>query len=129
MRTNSTHFVWAGSALLAVTALFHLAGFPAISAPQTIDGAASFFEASLPPLWLFAGAHWLLIAFVCIVAEKSGQRLGRLLLRCCACVVLADALLLYWFIGPFVGVALLAASGLATTVGSFGKLSVPEQQY
>lgn len=127
MRANSTYFVWAGSALLAVTALFHLTGFPAISAPQAIDSTASFLEASLRPLWLFAGVHWLLISFICIIAEKSGQGLGRLLLRCCACVVLADALLLYWFIGPFVGVALLAASGLATTVASFGKYAVSEQ--
>lgn len=128
MKANSTYFVWAGSALLAVTALFHLTGFPAISAPQAIDGTASFLEASLRPLWLFAGVHWLLIAFICITSEKSGQGLGRLMLRCCACVVLVDALLLYLFIGPFVGVALLAASGFATTVASFGKLSASKQQ-
>lgn len=129
MRVRATHFVWAGSALLAVTALFHLTGFPAIPAPQAIDGTASFLEASFQPLWLFAGVHWLLIAIISIVAAKSGQELGRLVLRCCACVVLADAFLLYWFIGPFVGVALLAVSGLATTVASFGKFAASEQQY
>lgn len=128
MKVRATHFAWAGSAVLAATALFHLIGFPAIPAPQAIDGTTSFFEASLQPLWLFAGVHWLLIAFICIVEAKSGQGVGRLILRCCAFVVLADALLLYWFIGPFVGAALLALSGLAMAVASFGKFPASEQQ-
>ena len=108
--------VWFGSALLAFVALFHFSGFFAI--PTEPGGGASFFEASLRPLWLFASLHWLLIAVICIFVIKSGHQHARLILLCCAATVLADAALLYFFIGPFIGSVILAVAGIAFGIGT-----------
>ena len=115
--------VWLGSALLAITALFHLSGFLAIPASPPITDASTFYEAVLRPLWLFASMHWLLIASVCVFVAKSPLVAARIVLPCCGCVVLVDEAVLYWFIGSFIGVWLLAAAGVAMMVAAFGNTS------
>lgn len=117
--TRTVYAVWIGSALLTIGALFHLTGYVSIPSATPVDGLGKFFDAALRALWLFAGLHWLLIATVCILAAKSGGRFVRKILVCCAIIILADAALLLWFLGPFIGAAILAAAGTAFLVASF----------
>lgn len=117
--TRTGYAVWIGSALLAVGALFHLTGYVSIPSAPPVDGLEKFFSAALRALWLFAGLHWLLIATICVLAAKSRVRFARLILLCCAVIILADAALLFWFLGPFIGAAILVAAGIAFLVGSF----------
>ena len=112
--------VWLGSALLAITALFHLTGFSAIPASPPIKDASTFYEAVLRPLWIFASVHWLLIAMVCVLASRSRSGAPRMVLVCCGGGVLIDAAVLYWFIGSFIGVWLLAAAGVAMLIAAWG---------
>ena len=97
---------WIGAGLLVVTALFHLSGFAAIPAS---DGGG-FFDLAMRPLWLFAGAHWLLLAVIGLMPVSAGVRLAI------AAALLLDAALLAWFLGPFIGAATLGASGAAFAV-------------
>lgn len=117
--TRTVYAVWIGSALLAIGALFHLTGFVSIPSADPVGGLGKFFDAALRALWLFVGLHWLLIATVCVLAAKSGARFARLILLCCAIIILSDAALLCWFLGPFIGAAILAAAGTAFLVASF----------
>lgn len=117
--TRTAYAVWIGSALLAVCALFHLSGYVSIPSANPIGGVGKFFDAALRALWLFAALHWLLIATVCVLAAKSGARFARLILLICAAIILTDAALLFWFLGPFIGAAILVAAGTAFLVASF----------
>ena len=117
--TRTVHAVWIGSALLTIGALFHLTGYFSIPSANPVDGLGKFFDAAMHALWLFAGLHWLLIATVCVLAAKSEGRFVRLILMCCAVIILTDAALLFWFLGPFIGAAILAAAGTAFLVASF----------
>ncbi len=111
--------VWTGSALLMLTALFHFTGYFEIPSSQSGAGSSSFFEASLRPLWLFASLHWTLTAAICVWVMKAEPRVARKILLGCAAIVFADAVLLYWFLGPFIGAAILAAAGLLLIVGAY----------
>ena len=117
-RTRTDYTVWTGSALLAIGALFHLTGYAAIPSAKPASEIDKFFDAALHALWLFAGLHWLLIATVCVLAAKSGARFARLILLCCAIFIFTDAVLLFWFLGPFIGAAILAAAATTFLVAS-----------
>ena len=111
--------VWVGAALLAVTALVHLGGYATIPDSDTASGQGRLYAILLRPLWLFAGLHWLLIALLCLLVADAGPHVRRAMLGCCALFVFADAILLYAFVGPFIGVALLAAAATAFGVAAF----------
>lgn len=117
--TRTVYAVWVGSALLTLVALFHLTGYASIPSANPADAPEKFFGAALRALWLFAGLHWLLIATICVLAGKSGGRFVRLILLCCAIIILTDAALLFWFLGPFIGAVILAAAGTAFLVAPF----------
>lgn len=118
---NRTHAgaVWIGAVLLTITALFHFTGYFQIPTHRTDGGALSFLDASLRPLWLFASLHWLLTAAICVLVTKAEPRVARPILLACAAIVIADAVLLYLFIGPFIGEVILAAAAVLLMVGSF----------
>lgn len=119
MEKQHAYAVWIGAALLTVTALFHFTGYFQIPAPRAGAGSPSFFDASLRPLWLFASLHWFLTAAVCVLVIRAEPRIARLILLSCAAIVIADAILLYRFIGPFIGEAILAAAALLLMVGAY----------
>jgi hypothetical protein len=116
---NKPVAVWIGAALLTITALFHFTGYFQIPDTSPSAGSARFFDAALRPLWLFASLHWLLTAAVCVLVVKAEPRVARSILVGCAAIVLLDALLLYLFIGPFIGEAMLAAAALLMIRGAY----------
>lgn len=119
MRRRHAYAVWIAAALLTVTALFHFTGYFQIPAPRPDVGSPSFFETSLRPLWLFASLHWFLTAAVCVLVIKAEPRVARSILLSCAAIVTADAILLYWFIGLFIGEAILVAAALLMMLGAY----------
>lgn len=119
MKQQRSYAVWLGSALLTITALFHFMGYFEIPASQPSLAAPTFFDAAIRPLWLFASLHWLLTAAICVLVAKAEPRIARITLLSCATVVIADAILLYHFIGPFIGEAILAIAALMLMVGAF----------
>lgn len=129
MTLRRAYAAWLGSALLTITALVHLTGFSAIPASPPITDAPTFYEAVLRPLWLFASIHWLLIATVCVLAASSARGARRIVLLCCGGVILVDSVVLYWFIGPFIGVWLLAAAGVALMVATMENSSLTQVNF
>ncbi|MBY0306341.1 MAG: hypothetical protein K2W86_14470 [Sphingomonas sp.] len=119
MRERRAYAVWIGAVLLTITALFHFTGYFEIPAARSDAGLPSFFDASLRPLWLFASLHWLLTAATCVLVTKAEPAIARSIQLSCAAVVILDAVLLDWFIGPFIGEALLAAVALLMMVGAY----------
>lgn len=121
MRLRRTHAAWLGCALLVITALVHLTGFSAIPVSPSIVDTATFYQAVLRPLWVFATIHWLLIATVCALSARSSSGVAQVVLACCGGAILIDVAVLYWFIGSFIGVWLLTIAGAAIAVSAFSK--------
>ncbi|WP_420608258.1 hypothetical protein [Novosphingopyxis sp.] len=119
MQGRRAYSVWLGSALLTITALFHFTGYFEIPAPQPGLGSPSFFDATLKPLWIFASLHWLLTAAICLLIARGEPSVAQIILLVCAGVLILDAILLYIFIGPFIGEALLTAAALMFVVGAY----------
>lgn len=119
MGRKRSYAVWGGAALLAVTALFHASGYPQLPAPSPAVAPPNLFTASLRPLWLFASLHWLLTAAVCVLAIGAHPRVARAILLVCAATVMANAVLLYAFIGPFIGEAILAVAAVLIGAGAY----------
>jgi|TARA_R100000049_G_C1900386_1_gene50631 hypothetical protein len=59
--------------------------------------------------------------------EGSPRGCWSSILLCCAVIILTDAALLFWFLGPFIGAAILVAAGIALLVGFF-RLSTETKQ-
>lgn len=119
MSKQGTYSVWFGSALLTITALFHFTGYFQIPVPQPSSGPPSFFDVALKPLWVFASLHWLLTAAICTLVVKAEPHIARNILLACAAVVVVDAVLLYFALGPFIGEALLAAAAFLLMMGAY----------
>lgn len=113
--------VWTGCALLALTAMFHLSGLPTSADAGNTSGSEAFYDVALSALWLSVGLHWLTIAVVCGLATRFPLALSKTILQLCAAILLVDALVLYWFIGPFIGSFAVATAAIAFTLGSVGK--------
>lgn len=116
MRTRG--IVWTGSLILVVTGLFHGSGFGEVSQLVAQSDLEGTLAKAVPGLWLFASYHWIFIAVAATIATAFPSRLARLVLAASALVILADALVLLIFVGPFVGEALLAAAGVAFVLGA-----------
>lgn len=117
MHERRPYAVWIASALLATTALFHFTGYFAIPPHRT--GSPDFFDAALRPLWLFASLHWLLTAAICVLAVRAGPRIAQAILLGSAAAALVEAVLLYQFIGPFIGEAVLATAAMLLIAGAY----------
>lgn len=116
--------LWLGLVLVTLTALFHLSGYVAIPVDNTVGRSPDIFALALRPLWVIAGGHWLLIAAVCYLVSRPARK-TRTILQFCACAMFADAAVLTWLIGPFIGAVLLAAAGIAILAASLGCTAPP----
>lgn len=100
----------AGGVVLAATAAFHGSGYRSVMETASKGDIDPQLKMILGPLWIFPSAHWAFIAVVALLAAFAPS--GRLILALCGGVVAADAAILYFNLGPFIGEAMLAASAL-----------------
>jgi len=101
-----------GSLILAVTAAFHFTGHAGISEWVAEAGDQGFFAQAIPTIWLFPTVHWMAIA-IGLAAGAWFRMAGlRILLIACALLIAADAALIVYAVGPFVGSAMLLATAL-----------------
>ena len=107
---KARNLVWAGSAVLAVTAAFHTTGWRDVTAAADEAALSPFLNAIIKGLWIYASYHWLFVAVLAAVAAAHPSRLARIVLALSALVLTADIVLLLIAVGPFIGEVLLAVS-------------------
>lgn len=110
--------VWLGSSILIATALFHATGFSIAATASKSAALNEFMSAVLPGLWLFPSYHWFFVAIVAGIAATEPSRLARLTLWASALLLVVDVVLLFAFVGAFIGEALLALSAVCYVVAS-----------
>ena len=111
----------AGSLVLFLTALLHGSGYAEISRVVEKSDMKSFLIDVFKALWLMFSIHLLVLSAIFIVASQTPK--GRRLVLICTLIPAFDTLLLFHFVGVFIGTVALAVATLLFLVGG---LLLPE---
>jgi glucose-6-phosphate-specific signal transduction histidine kinase len=95
-------FTWIGGALLFLTGIGHCLKIADIQKMIDASTLKLPLEAILKACWLAFGGEMVALAVIAIVASALGKG-GRIVLLCAA-TMLANALVVYHFMGGFIGV-------------------------
>lgn len=107
--------------VLATGAIMHASAFQKIQEALFVSNLAPFAADSLKVLWLADSATCLLVAafFGCLAANSSSaSHIAALLV---ALIPAATAVMIYVFIGSFIGGHLLLAAALTAIIGTLLK--------
>jgi len=107
----------AGSLVLFLTALLHGSGYAEISRAVEKSDMKSFLIDVFKALWLMFSIHLLVLSAIFIVASQTPK--GRRLVLLCTLIPAFDTMLLFHFLGVFIGTVALAVATLLFLVGGF----------
>jgi len=106
-----------GSLLLIASAIFHSTGYVPLLRRIEAGAIRSPLDGVLKALWLTFSVQLLALAVIAFLARGRGRG-GRIVLLCAASTGVT-ALLLLRFLGPFLGVYLLAGVTLLFLLGGW----------
>ena len=107
----------AGSAVLFLTALLHGSGYVQVSRVVEKSAMKPFLVGGFKALWLMFSIHLLVLSAVFIVASQTPK--GRRLVLLCTLIPAFDTILLFHFVGVFIGTIALAVATLLFLAGWF----------
>jgi hypothetical protein len=120
---NACWFTAFGSVVLFASALFHGSGYiplarriQAATIPAPLDGI-------LKASWLTFSVQFLALAVIAFLARKMAR--GGWIVLLCALFTAIDAIILLYFLGPFVGVYLLTAVAALFLIGGWLQAKQP----
>jgi len=105
----------AGSAVLFLTALLHGSGYLQISRVVEKSDMKPFLTGGVKALWLMFSIHLLVLGAVFIAASRIPK--GRGLVLLCTLIPACDTILLFHFVGAFIGTIALAVATLLFLAG------------
>jgi hypothetical protein len=111
----------AGSVVLFLTALLHGSGYLQVSRVLETSDMKPFLTGGFKALWLMFSIHVLVLGAVFIAASRSPK--GRGLVLLCTLIPACDTILLFHFVGVFIGTIALA---VATLLFLSGGLLLPQ---
>lgn len=109
--------------LLAAQAVFHLLAFPRLD-QGLLDLAAVGAEQPLPSFdvlrgaWILYAVHLLIASLLCAACALAPRLFGRGLRIALVVWLGLDTLLLFYFVGPFLGSVLMAISASAVAAAA-----------
>jgi hypothetical protein len=113
----------AGSVVLFLTALLHGSGYLQISRALEKSDMKPFLTGGFKALWLMFSIHVLVLGVVLIAASRLPK--GRRLVLLCTLIPAFDTILLFNFVGVFIGTIALA---VATLLFLAGGLLLPQAE-
>ncbi len=105
----------AGSVVLFLTALLHGSGYVQISSALENSAMKPFLIGGFKALWLVFSVHLVVVSAVFIVASLTPK--GRRLVLLCTLIPACDTILLFHFVGVFIGTVALAVATLLFLAG------------
>lgn len=105
----------AGSFILLATAIFHATGFVRLVKRIEASGVAYPLDGILKATWLTFSLQILILAVIAFLASRSAR--GGWIVLLCAVSTGLTGLILFRFLGLFVGVYLTAAVSLLFLLG------------
>jgi hypothetical protein len=107
----------AGSLVLFLTALVHGSGYAEISRVVEKSDMKPFLIGGFKALWLMFSIHLLVLSAIFIVTSQTPK--GRRLVLLCTLIPAFDTMLIFHFVGVFIGTVALAVATLLFLVGGF----------
>jgi len=107
----------AGSAVLFLTALLHGSGYVQVSPWVEKSAMTPFLVGGFKALWLMFSIHLLVLSAAFIVASQTPK--GKRLVLLCTLIPAFDTILLFHFVGVFIGTVALAVATLLFLAGWF----------
>ncbi len=101
---------WLASAILFITALFHGSGYPSVMREIQASNLDADFGRVVGVLWLFASVQWITMAIIALYASYHEGRVAKIVLLGISLLIIIDACLIYWAVGPFLGELMLVIS-------------------
>ena len=99
-----------GSLILLAGAAFHLS---AMAQLKTVMAGLEpgFFREALPGMWKMPALHWIFIAFLSMGLSRYKSNSCAAILMAFGCWIIVDGLITFMYVGPFLGVYMLALAG------------------
>ena len=107
--------VLAGSFILLLTALVHGLGYSQVPGALAPSGGNRLSVVAFKALWLMFSTHLALLSAVFVVASRVRE--GKWVILVCMLIPASDTVLLFHFVGVFIGTILLAIATLCFIVG------------
>jgi len=107
----------AGSVVMFLTALLHGSGYVQVSRVVEKSAMKPFLVGGFKALWLMFSIHLLVLSAVFIVASQTPK--GKRLVLLCTLIPAFDTILLFHFVGVFIGTIALAVATLLLLAGWF----------
>ncbi len=107
--------ILAGSVVLFLTALLHGSGYVQISRVLEKSSMIPFVTSGFKALWLIFSVHLVVLSAIFIVASLTPN--GRRLVLLCTLIPACDTVLLFHFVGVFIGTVALAVATLLFLAG------------
>jgi hypothetical protein len=108
--------VLVASVILFVTALFHGSGYTMIARAMETSGTKPFIVAGVKGLWLAFSFHLIVLAVVVLVVSRDSG--AKQVIFLCALIPATDTVLLFHFVGVFVGTVSLAITTILLIAGA-----------
>lgn len=105
----------AGSAVLFLSALFHGSGYFKLGAAIEKSGAELMLVHAFKAFWLMFSFHLIVLSAIFIAVSRTSQAKPLVLL--CTLIPASDTVLLYHFLGVFIGTIALAIATLLFLAG------------
>jgi hypothetical protein len=107
----------AGSVVLVLSALLHGSGYLKVTGGLAKSDAALNLVAAFRALWMMYSFHLALLGAVFYEASRTAR--ARLLVLLGALIPASDAVLMFHFLGVFMGTVALAVATLLLLAGGF----------
>ncbi|HXL20866.1 MAG TPA: hypothetical protein VOA78_00240 [Candidatus Dormibacteraeota bacterium] len=112
-----------GSIVLLASGLFHATGYAMITSFLAKDPIRQDLASILKASWLLFSVEMLALAIIAFLA-RSLDRGGPIVLLCAAANAV-NGFLLFHFLGPFIGVYLVAVVTLLFLIGGYLQTNAP----
>jgi hypothetical protein len=107
----------AGSVVLFLTALVHGSGYPKVSLMLEMSAIKPFLIGGFKALWIMVSTHMIILGTVFIAVSRIPN--GRRIVLLCALFPALDTILLFHFIGLFIGTIFVAVATVLFLTGGF----------
>lgn len=103
--------------ILIITSLFHITGYSTVSQFSANLEQDGMIKLAIPALWIMPTIHWITMAIIVMLAITKVKSALNYMVLLIGLVILADAIVLFLHVGPFIGELLLATAGFLCLIG------------
>lgn len=102
---------------MLVTAGIHALGYRPVTAQLATSGLDAVWQSGIKGLWLIFSLHLVIVGALFLVASVRPAKVSKAVLVIAGLVPAGDTVMLYRFVGVFIGTVVLAIAAVLLYVG------------